>query len=124
MNSSRIISTFYIGEILWIFFGGIKELEALKNMYLDKGLTGAIIYGRRRFGKSTLIKESIKYFEGLFIYFQCLKALDIVNAQEGNTIFMDDFLIYQDLKPANYAVFANDNEFTNCNLFILEDLYK
>ena len=49
------------------FFGGIKELEALKNMYLDKGLTGAIIYGRRRFGKSTLIKESIKYFEGLFL---------------------------------------------------------
>ena len=63
------------------FFGRIKELEALKNMYLEKGLTGAIIYGRRRFGKSTLIKESSKYFNGLFIYFQCLKALDIVNAQ-------------------------------------------
>lgn len=30
------------------------------------------------------------------------------NAQEGNTVFMDDFLIYQDIKPANYVVFAND----------------
>ena len=30
------------------------------------------------------------------------------NAQESNTVFMDDFLIYQDIKPANYVVFAND----------------
>lgn len=30
------------------------------------------------------------------------------NAQEGNTVFMDDFLIYQDIKPANYVVFANN----------------
>lgn len=71
------------------FFGRIKELEALKNMYLDKGLTGAIIYGRRRFGKSTLIKESSKYFDGLFIYFQCLKALDIVNAQGLSMVIKD-----------------------------------
>ena len=59
------------------FFGRIKELEVLKSMYLENRLTGAIIYGRRRFGKSTLIKESSKYFDGLFIYFQCLKALDL-----------------------------------------------
>lgn len=71
------------------FFGRIKELEALKNMYLEKGLTGAIIYGRRRFGKSTLIKESSKYFDGLFIYFQCLKALDIVNAQGLSMVIKD-----------------------------------
>ena len=72
-----------------VFFGRIKELDALKNMYLDKGLTGAIIYGRRRFGKSTLIKESSKYFDGLFIYFQCLKALDIVNAQGLSMVIKD-----------------------------------
>ena len=71
------------------FFGRIKELETLKNMYLEKGLTGAIIYGRRRFGKSTLIKESSKYFDGLFIYFQCLKALDIVNAQGLSMVIKD-----------------------------------
>ena len=71
------------------FFGRIKELEVLKNMYLEKGLNGAIIYGRRRFGKSTLIKESSKYFDGLFIYFQCLKALDIVNAQGLSMVIKD-----------------------------------
>ena len=38
------------------FFGRIKELEVLKNMYLENRLTGAIIYSRKRFGKSTLIK--------------------------------------------------------------------
>ena len=71
------------------FFGRIKELEVLKSMYLEKGLTGAIIYGRKRLGKSTLIKESSKYFDGLFIYFQCLKALDIVNAQGLSMVIKD-----------------------------------
>lgn len=71
------------------FFGRIKELEVLKNMYLENRLTGAIIYSRKRLGKSTLIKESSKYFDGLFIYFQCLKALDIVNAQGLSMVIKD-----------------------------------
>ena len=71
------------------FFGRISELEVLKNMYLENRLTGAIIYSRKRLGKSTLIKESSKYFDGLFIYFQCLKALDIVNAQGLSRVIKD-----------------------------------
>ena len=50
-------------------------------MYQENKLEGSIIYGRRRFGKSTLIKESSKYFNGIFIYYQCLKAVDIVNSR-------------------------------------------
>ena len=53
-----------------MFIGREKELNILKKMYQEKELTGAIIYGRRRFGKSTLIKESSKDFDGIFIYYQ------------------------------------------------------
>ena len=63
-----------------MFIGREKELNILKKMYQEKELTGAIIYGRRRFGKSTLIKESSKDFDGIFIYYQCLKAVDSINA--------------------------------------------
>ena len=64
-----------------MFYGRINEINILKKMYQENKLEGSIIYGRRRFGKSTLIKESSKYFNGVFIYYQCLKAVDIVNAR-------------------------------------------
>ena len=64
-----------------MFYGRINEINILKKMYQENKLEGSIIYGRRRFGKSTLIKESSKYFNGVFIYYQCLKAVDIVNSR-------------------------------------------
>ena len=67
--------------VIKMFYGRINEINILKRMYQEDKLVGSIIYGRKRFGKSTLIKESSKYFNGVFIYYQCLKAVDIVNAR-------------------------------------------
>jgi AAA+ ATPase superfamily predicted ATPase len=63
------------------FFGRENELAVLKSLYQEKGIDGAIVYGRRRFGKTTLIKKSAESFSGTFLYYQCLKALDLTNAQ-------------------------------------------
>lgn len=63
------------------FIGRKEELNTLSNLYNEKGLDGAIVYGRRRFGKTTLIKKSSESFKGIFIYYQCLKAVDQINAQ-------------------------------------------
>jgi AAA+ ATPase superfamily predicted ATPase len=63
------------------FFGRENELDALKALYEEKGIDGAIVYGRRRFGKTTLIKKSADFFSGTFLYYQCLKAVDLTNAQ-------------------------------------------
>ena len=43
-----------------MFIGRARELKALKDVYDKKGFGMTVIYGRRRVGKSTLIKEFIK----------------------------------------------------------------
>lgn len=43
-----------------MFVGRERELKALKDVYEKSGFGMTIIYGRRRVGKSTLIKEFIK----------------------------------------------------------------
>lgn len=43
-----------------MFVGRERELKALKDVYDKKDFGMTIIYGRRRVGKSTLIKEFIK----------------------------------------------------------------
>lgn len=42
------------------FIGRKTELQTLENMYRSPGFQMSVIYGRRRIGKSTLIKEFIK----------------------------------------------------------------
>ncbi|MCR4651029.1 MAG: ATP-binding protein [Lachnospiraceae bacterium] len=43
-----------------MFIGREKELKALKSVYEKEGFGMTVIYGRRRVGKSTLIKEFVK----------------------------------------------------------------
>ena len=43
-----------------MFVGRKRELKALNDVYEKNGFGMTIIYGRRRIGKSTLIKEFIK----------------------------------------------------------------
>lgn len=44
------------------FFGRKDELSTLKKMYKMPGIKGAIVYGRRRLGKTSLLLESAKDF--------------------------------------------------------------
>ena len=43
-----------------MFIGRKKELTALQELYNKQGFGMAVIYGRRRIGKSTLITEFVK----------------------------------------------------------------
>ena len=64
------------------FYARKTELSTLHELYAQKGLKGAIVYGRRRFGKTALIQESAKSFPGKVIYYQCLEAVDGENAKQ------------------------------------------
>lgn len=48
------------------FIGREQELDTLENLYRKAGFQMAVIYGRRRIGKSTLIKEFIKDKKSVF----------------------------------------------------------
>ncbi len=71
--------------MLCMFVGRKKELEVLKK-YVD-GPSGAfLLYGKRRVGKTALIKESLKNYS--FLYFQCYE-----NSIEFNLLQFENALI-------------------------------
>jgi AAA+ ATPase superfamily predicted ATPase len=49
-----------------MFYGRTAELEKLNEMYDSGNFSFAVIYGRRRVGKTTLIREFIKNKNSLF----------------------------------------------------------
>jgi len=63
------------------FFAREQELSTLKRMFAFETLEGAIINGRKRFGKTTLIHKASESFKGAYIYYQCLKSSDQINAR-------------------------------------------
>lgn len=64
------------------FIGRETELNTLNDLYSQKGCKGAILYGRRRFGKTSLLIESSHNFNGKVIYYQCLDTSDQENAKQ------------------------------------------
>lgn len=57
-----------------MFLGRKKELEELKEQLSSKNKTTVLVYGKRRIGKSTLIKEAAKFFNGAVINHLCSKT--------------------------------------------------
>jgi AAA+ ATPase superfamily predicted ATPase len=56
------------------FVGREKELKALGGVLKTPGFCGAVVYGRRRLGKTSLIREAIKSYSGKVIFYQCLNT--------------------------------------------------
>jgi AAA+ ATPase superfamily predicted ATPase len=53
-----------------VFYGRKKEINLIKSVFNENN-KAILIYGKRRVGKTTLIKESIKEYDS--IYFECLE---------------------------------------------------
>ena len=62
-----------------MFIGRKEELKVLEESYKNDYYEGIIIYGRRRIGKSELIKESFKSINCKKIYYECKKASEELN---------------------------------------------
>ena len=63
-----------------MFIGREKELAQLKSELSSwKRKTAVLVYGKRRVGKSTLIKEAAKSFDGVVINYMC-----VTSTFEGN----------------------------------------
>ena len=69
------------------FIGRFKELNILKKAYQTEGHEGILIYGRRRNGKSELIKHSIMDETCKVVYFEATKV-----SQESNTLAFNQIL--------------------------------
>ena len=63
------------------FIGREEELNILKESYKTKNYEGIVIYGRRRIGKSELIKESYRHINITNLYYECVDASEETNAK-------------------------------------------
>lgn len=73
-------------EVMQMFVGRQQELNKLNQMYQSNRFEFAVIYGRRRVGKTTLIKEFCKGKKA--IYFIAREANDLMNLENfSNDVF-------------------------------------
>lgn len=57
-----------------MFIGREKELEFLTNQLKSTAKTAVLVYGKRRIGKSTLIEEAAKQYDGIVINHLCAQT--------------------------------------------------
>lgn len=57
-----------------MFIGRKREKELLKEQFNSPQKSAVLVYGKRRVGKSTLIQEACKDFEGIVINHLCVKS--------------------------------------------------
>lgn len=77
-----------------MFVGRTFELELLNNN-LSSVSTATLVYGKRRIGKTTLIKEALKTSKDKYIYYECIKS----------TLKDNIDLLTNELKKANILLF-------------------
>ena len=64
-----------------MFYGREKELEQL-NSILNKSEQAILLYGKRRVGKTALIKQAILSCSDKYVYYECIKDSIDVNLRE------------------------------------------
>ena len=63
------------------FFGRTKQLDQLKKEMSSDGMRMSLIYGRRRVGKSELVKQAIKESGKKSIYYECKQVTEESNVR-------------------------------------------
>ena len=58
-----------------MFVGREKELQELTDRLSNRKFESVLLYGRRRIGKTELIRQAAEQFNGTFLYFECKKSL-------------------------------------------------
>lgn len=57
-----------------MFYGREKELALLREQFASSNKTAVLVYGKRRIGKTTLIAEAAKNFNGSVIFHLCAQS--------------------------------------------------
>ena len=57
-----------------MFVGREKEIRQIHSLIQSEGKCAAIIYGKRRIGKSTLIQNALSDYHGHIVSYECLNA--------------------------------------------------
>ena len=63
------------------FFGRELQLQQLHKLFDKNGLQVALVYGRRRVGKSELIKQCLRNEKLKSIYYECKQTTEPNNVE-------------------------------------------
>lgn len=74
-----------------MFYGRIKQKKSLLNMIKKDEQMICVIYGRRRIGKSELIKQTLKETDVQSIYYECKQTTERNNVDSLAEIISDTF---------------------------------
>lgn len=75
------------------FIGRKNELKRLREAYATDDYEGVLVYGRRRIGKSELIKQSLKEEKCPVVYYECTKVSEASNTEGFSEIIGEVFCI-------------------------------
>ena len=90
-----------------MFLGREKELSSLEQMYNKEGFQMAVVYGRRRIGKTFLLTEFVKDKNSL--YLPAEEVNDLLNLQKFSRI------LGEKMGMTNFLNVENWNNFFRCN---------
>lgn len=80
------------------FIGRKDELNRINKELLKESSSFILLYGRRRVGKSELIKEALKDFDGKKIYYECKQISEKSNVKSITDIISKEL----NLPPFNF----------------------
>ncbi len=58
-----------------MFVGRETELQELTGKLTDRKFEAILLYGKRRVGKTELIRHAAESFDGMFLYYECKRSL-------------------------------------------------
>ena len=73
------------------FIGRNKEINSLKRFLNCASQMTALIYGRRRVGKSELIKQTLRETDTRSIYYECKQTTELNNAESLSALISETF---------------------------------
>jgi len=69
-----------------IFHGRKKELKKLRDAISAPGMGTMLVYGRRRVGKSELVKQAISTADTVYMFYECKQLAEQSNAEGLNRV--------------------------------------
>ena len=73
------------------FVGREEERKRLHKMLDRQGFAAALVYGRRRVGKSELIKQCLRESGVKSIYYECRQTAELSNAANLSELISEAF---------------------------------
>lgn len=89
------------------FFGRKENIKAISNFFNSDKDNAALVYGRRRVGKTELIKHCLKATKTTSIYYECKETSEMNNVKSLCEIISETF----DLPPLAFDTFESTLSF-------------